>query len=66
MFWYRVQIPEASVRAQISTEDPERVRRNIGTRLFTSVKWKETLDMYTMKGKSSENFTGEKLGILHR
>lgn len=59
-------MPEASVRSQTSAEDPERVRRNIGTRVFTAVRWKVTLDMYTMKGKSLENFTGEKLGILHR
>lgn len=42
-------MPGPSVRAWTSAEDPERVRRNIGTRLFTAVKWRVTLDMYTMK-----------------
>ena len=60
MLWYMVQMPEPSVRAQTSTEGPERVRRNTGTRLFTAVNWKVTLDMYTVKFRCLENFMGEK------
>lgn len=55
-----------SVRAWSSTEDPEKVRRNIGTRLFFVVKWKVTLDVYTIKFKCLDNFVSEKWGIFHR